>query len=206
MKGYKAFNNDWTCANNFQYEIGKKYQIDDDQIVMCQAGFHFCRVPVSILDYYRANDNKYAEIKASGKILEEEDKCVCSQIEIIKELSYQEVKELSTGLFIRNDGSKLFYLKGHLHRLDGPAIEFVDGTREWWIEGKKHREDGPAIERPNGTKCWYINNKKHREDGPAYEGGDGTKEWFFNGLRYRTDHLFNGLRYRRDGPSIEPSN
>jgi len=36
--------------------------------------------------------------------------------------------------------------KGEWHRLDGPAIEYLDGGKEWWINGKLSRVDGPAIE------------------------------------------------------------
>ena len=29
---------------------------------------------------------------------------------------------------------------GELHRLDGPAIEWVDGGKEWWLNGQRHTE------------------------------------------------------------------
>jgi hypothetical protein len=41
MKGYKAFNYDWTCMNSFQYLIGKTYQMNED-VKLCEKGFHFC--------------------------------------------------------------------------------------------------------------------------------------------------------------------
>jgi hypothetical protein len=47
--------------------------------------------------------------------------------------------------------------KGLLHRLDGPAREFLDGDKYWYINGILHREDGPAIEGKNGYKSWYLN-------------------------------------------------
>jgi hypothetical protein len=83
MKGYKAFNHDWTCMNNFQYSIGKIDKMDDE-IILCERGFHFCKVPIDILTYYTKKNCKYAEICASGKILNSCGKFVCSQIEIIK--------------------------------------------------------------------------------------------------------------------------
>lgn len=46
-----------------------------------------------------------------------------------------------------------------MHRFDGPAYETKDGSKEWWLNGHLHREDGPACEYPNGTKYWYINGK-----------------------------------------------
>ena len=46
-----------------------------------------------------------------------------------------------------------------LHRLDGPACEYVDGSKEWFVNGKKHRIDGPAIEYPDGYKAWHIDGE-----------------------------------------------
>ena len=38
------------------------------------------------------------------------------------------------------DGTIHWYLKGKLHREDGPAIEYVDGNKEWWLNGKQVTE------------------------------------------------------------------
>ena len=46
-----------------------------------------------------------------------------------------------------------------LHRLDGPAVEFLDGFKAWYVNGKRHRVNGPAIEDPDGTYFWYVNGK-----------------------------------------------
>ena len=53
--------------------------------------------------------------------------------------------------------------KGNLHRLDGPAREWIDGSKEWWLNGEYHREDGPAIEFSVGTKKWYLNGEYYTE-------------------------------------------
>jgi hypothetical protein len=87
---------------------------------------------------------------------------------------------MKNGLIIDTTGTKGWYLKGGLHRVDGPAIECSNGTKEWCLNGDVHREDGPACEWSDGTKLWYINGQRHREDGPACECADGTKEWYLN--------------------------
>jgi len=90
MKGYKAFNKDWSC-NGFKYEIGQTYK-HDDKIGMCESGFHFCEQPLDVFKYYNdAFNQKYAEIEASGEIIKGDDKHCCSKIKIIKELTYQEL-------------------------------------------------------------------------------------------------------------------
>jgi hypothetical protein len=80
------------------------------------------------------------------------------------------------------DGKREWYLKGHLHREDGPAVEWEGGKREWWRNDKRHREDGPAFESADGTtREWWRNGQLHREDGPAVEHADGTREWWRDG-------------------------
>jgi hypothetical protein len=50
-----------------------------------------------------------------------------------------------------------WYVRGRLHRVDGPAWIRADGTCEWWQDGKLHREDGPSIEGPNGEPlAWTV--------------------------------------------------
>lgn len=65
--------------------------------------------------------------------------------------------------YINGDGDKFWYLpskgKYYRHRLDGPALEWVNGKKEWWVDDKRHRLDGPAIEWSDGTKWWCIDDK-----------------------------------------------
>jgi hypothetical protein len=68
------------------------------------------------------------------------------------------------------------------------------GNKRWWLNGKHHRIDGPAIEFVNGTEIWYLNGKCHREDGPAYEGFDGYKGWCLNGIRYDFQNYLKKLK------------
>jgi hypothetical protein len=60
-----------------------------------------------------------------------------------------------------------------LHRLDGPAVEYVNGYKEWWQNGCLHREDGPAIlyDDDGGSKSWFLNDILYR-----------AKEDYFNAL------------------------
>jgi hypothetical protein len=38
-------------------------------------------------------------------------------------------------------GNKFWYLKGKLHREDGPAIEYADGDKSWWLNGEEVTEE-----------------------------------------------------------------
>jgi len=99
--------------------------------------------------------------------------------------------------FYYSDGStssELDYSK-QLHRVDGPAVEYVSEYKAWYFNGEYHRVDGPAVELANGSKAWYFNGEYHRVDGPAIEYSNGAKEWYLNGRHHRID-----------GPAIEYSN
>jgi hypothetical protein len=67
-------------------------------------------------------------------------------------------------LEIDNVGTKRWRLNTHLHREDGPAIEYVNGTNQWWLYGNLHRVDGPAIEAVDGYKIWCLNGKYYTFD------------------------------------------
>ena len=92
------------------------------------------------------------------------------------------------------DGSVRYYnAQGQIHRVHGPAIEYVDGALGWFQNGQLHRLDGPAVEQPDGYRAWWQNELRHRIDGPAVEHADGGREWWQNGQRHRVD-----------GPAVDP--
>ena len=98
---------------------------------------------------------------------------------------------------IHDDGNKVWYHNGVLHREDGPAIEGANGDKWWYLNSKFHREDGPAMEFANGSKSWWIYGKLHRTDGPAVEYTHGDKRWYFNGKEY-TESEFNMLMGKKE--------
>ena len=94
MKAYKAFDKDFKCRG-FQYEVGKSYT-HDQEIKICNSGFHSCLSPLDILNYYDLTNSLFAIVEAKGEIQthDEDSKIVSSEIEIIKELSLAEfIKE-----------------------------------------------------------------------------------------------------------------
>jgi hypothetical protein len=145
MLGYKGFNNDLTCKG-FQYEIGKTYTLDPQDIRLCYKGFHFCRIPIDVLIYYGQPESKYAVVRAEGQVINDSDKSVTNQITIIELMSKNELIKATTGLFVRKNNDKYWYQNGLLHRLDGPAIEFTDGNQEWYINNILHRDGGNLLE------------------------------------------------------------
>ena len=89
---YKAFYNDLTCFNYFQYEIGKTYTTTSD-IKCCVHGFHACPEPAAVFNYYNIYSSRFAIVKQSGIFDIYKDKICSSKIKIIKELSLKELIE-----------------------------------------------------------------------------------------------------------------
>lgn len=83
---YKGFNSDLTCRG-FQYEIGGKYRYDE-KIILCEKGFHACKEPLDVLNYYSKPDSRYCLVEQSGAIMGSVDnsKQASSEIKIIKEI------------------------------------------------------------------------------------------------------------------------
>lgn len=92
--GYKVFNEDWTCRD-FQYEVGKTYT-HEGNIELCGYGFHFCPEVSNCFNYYSFNPkNKIAEVIAHGQVLGNKNKLVTDVIEIVREVSWEEMLALT---------------------------------------------------------------------------------------------------------------
>lgn len=118
-RGYKVFNPDFTCMG-FQYKVGETYHIPAKELKPCSKGFHFCKQLIDCFHYYSFDsENKVAEVVATGKVIEHEDKLVAHTIKIIRELSRDEVLELinlgqdNTGLSNMGDANSGNYNIGN---------------------------------------------------------------------------------------------
>jgi len=67
-------------------------------------------------------------------------------------------------IYINKYGDKIYYNSNwEYHRINGPAVEYLNGTKYWFKEGLFHRVDGPAIDYLNKNKRWYVLDKKLKE-------------------------------------------
>ena len=93
VKGYKVFNPDWTCRG-YRYAVGMLAETDEE-IDVCTWGFHFCENPAACFNYYSFDPrNKVAEVIARGKVKTDGDKSVTDKLEIVREVSWEEVLRL----------------------------------------------------------------------------------------------------------------
>ena len=90
ITAYKGFDKDMKCRN-FQYEIGKKYEMGSD-VEVCKRGFHACENPMDVLNYYKdmLND-RYCVVEQSGNIDRATDntKIASSKIKVKTEIGWE---------------------------------------------------------------------------------------------------------------------
>ena len=91
ITSYKGFDKNMQCRG-FQYEVGKEYEMDGE-IKCCNRGFHACKSPIEVWDYYDMLNSRFAEVEQSGKIDKEENstKVCSSRIKIKAELKLADI-------------------------------------------------------------------------------------------------------------------
>lgn len=98
ITSYKGFDKNMKCRG-FQYEVGKEYEMDGE-VWCCNQGFHACKSPMEVWDYYDMLDSRYAEVEQSGKIDAGENSTkVCSfRIKIKAELKLADIINIGVEL------------------------------------------------------------------------------------------------------------
>ena len=162
MKGYKVFNPDWTCRG-FQYEVGKTYE-QEQRPSVCDTGFHFCKEARDCFNYYIFDPyNKVAEVIALGAVSEEGDKCSTNKIQIIREVSWEEVLTLvNTG-----KGNTGLNNSGDCNSGDCNSGNCNSGNRNngYWNSGDWNSGDWNSGNRNNGSR-----NSGYRNSGNSNSG------------------------------------
>ena len=105
MKGYKALDMDMraTMGDKMQYELGKWYETKET-IVPCKSGFHFCKTIEDVNDYYELCTSRLFEVEATGDIIEaDENKMVCSNIRLLREISQEEIKSYLEKMYCKKE-------------------------------------------------------------------------------------------------------
>lgn len=113
ITSYKGFDKNMQCRG-FLYEVGKEYEMDGE-IKCCNRGFHACKSPLEVWDYYDMLNSRFAEVEQSGKIDEEEKstKICSSHIKIKAELKLADIinigvewlKDITSPSKVKTDGA-----------------------------------------------------------------------------------------------------
>ena len=81
MKGYKGFNKGLVCRG---YQFGEHQTHETEKAEICKRGFHFCKEPFNVLDYYgfvndKAEVNEFAEVEALDETKTDDNKKYCTK-------------------------------------------------------------------------------------------------------------------------------
>lgn len=116
VTGYKGMDKNMQCRNNFQYEIGHRYDMPEDSVIeACSGGFHLCPSLQDVFGYVKiGEENRFFEVRALVRKSDADrcgeweyirdhygapirkyrrDKLAAKSIEIIRELTMDEILE-----------------------------------------------------------------------------------------------------------------
>ena len=191
IRGFKVFNPDWTCRDK-QYTCPGAFEEDVTPSV-CDRGMHFCKKAADCFNYYSFNpENKVAEVIAlAERTVEDGDKCATNYLEIVREISWQEVLE------IVNTGKGCTGLCNSGNRNSG---NWNSGDRN---SGNRNSGDWNSGNRNSGNRNSGDWNSGNRNSGDCNSGdwnsgdcnsGDWNKCSFSNGCFNTVEpkiYLFN---------------
>ena len=126
MIEYKGFDKDLKCRE-FQYEVGKEYT-QEGNIECCSNGFHCCKNPFDVLNYYplidnNGNMNRFCEVEGSGAKSSNKDKNCYEKLHIKAEIGIkglisamvdyvkEKVKDNDSSGYYAKIGSSGYYAK-----------------------------------------------------------------------------------------------
>ena len=118
IRGFKVFNSDWICKPrpgiSKQYTCPGRFQ-EDGEIKVCGHGMHFCKKAADCFGYYDFNpEYRVAEVVARGEVKESGNKCCTNDLEIVQEISWQELLEIvNTGKGCTGYGNSGNYNSGN---------------------------------------------------------------------------------------------
>ena len=128
VKGFKGTDKNMQCKDDYQYELGKQFDLDADvEPAVCSKGFHFCKNLESVFCYYKiGGGNRFFEVEALVKksdwyseqeknricnlyqpysylpgFIVSDDKYAAKSIRFIRELTVDEVFETVTDNEVR---------------------------------------------------------------------------------------------------------
>jgi hypothetical protein len=175
MRAYKITNPDATCKG-FKFEVGQRYK-HEGNLELCKSGFHACINPVHCFNYYDFNPtNLVFEVEIHGKRKgDENDKIVTDDIEVIRQLSWDEVLKLvNTGI-----GNTGYSNSGNRNSGDWNSGDKNSGN--WnsgdWNSGNRNSGDWNSGYRNSGDKNSGDKNSGDKNSGDWNSGYRNSGDW-----------------------------
>lgn len=175
MKGYKVFNQDWTCRD-FQYEVGETYEMSEKPVCW-NKGFYYCKDLKDCFSYYNFDpNNKVAIVEAFGDIDSEDNSKYCTnKIKIIEELSWEEVLRLvNTGKANSGFCNSGNWNSGNRNSGDRNSGFCNSGN---WNSGNWNSGNGNSGNRNTGNWNSGDNNSGNYNSGNWNSGNNNSGDW-----------------------------
>ena len=170
IRGFKVFNPDWTCRDK-QYTCPGAFE-EDVAPSVCDRGMHFCKKAADCFNYYSFNpENKVAEVIAiAERTVEDGDKCATNYLEIVREISWQEVLE------IVNTGKGC---TGLCNSGDWNSGDWNSGDRNSgdWNSGDRNSGDCNSGDCNSGNRNSGNRNSGNRNSGDWNSGDRNSGDW-----------------------------
>ena len=203
IRGFKVFNPDWTCRDK-QYTCPGAFEEDVTPSV-CDRGMHFCKKAADCFNYYSFNpENKVAEVIAyADRTVEDGDKCATNYLEIVREISWQEILEIvntgkgCTGLCNSGDCNSGNRNSGDWNSGDWNSGDWNSGNRN---SGNRNSGDCNSGNRNSGNrnsgdwnKCSFSNGCFNTVEPKIYlfnKPSDWTyRDWLNSDARYLLNQI-----------------
>ena len=181
MKGYKAFNSDWTCRGK-QYTCPGEFE-EDTMPDVCNRGMHFCEKLYDVFDYYDFSEStKIAEVEALGDINTKGNKACTNHLKIIREVPWEEVLKLcntgnwNTGDWNTGDWNTGDWNTGNRNTGDWNTGSSNTGNRNTgdWNTGDCNTGDCNTGNRNTGNCNTGSSNTGNRNTGSSNTGNRNT--------------------------------
>lgn len=86
MKGYKAFKPGLICdpTGKKPFQFAENTVFEEPEANICKSGFHFCKNPLAVLDYYplvdeNGNMSEFAEVEALDEVHTDDNEKYCTK-------------------------------------------------------------------------------------------------------------------------------
>ena len=175
MKGYKATDKNMQCRG-YQFELGKWHE-HDGNLIMCEAGFHFCDQPSGPWSFYSKPGTRIFEVEAD-EVLDTpvepgaENKRVCKRIKLTREITPGGNR--NTGNRNTGDGNTGNRNTGNRNTGDGNTGYWNTGN---WNTGYWNTGNGNTGNRNTGYWNTGNGNTGNRNTGDGNTGNWNTGYW-----------------------------
>ena len=185
IEGYKIFNNDMTCLG-FQFRVGMNELGNDDPLVLCENGFHFCKYPSGVWTYY--DSGRVFKVRAYGVLNSPIEpgadyKMVCRKLEILDEV-------IPTGDWNTGDSNTGDRNTGNRNTGNSNTGNWNTGDSNTggWNTGDRNTGGWNTGNRNTGNRNTGDWNTGNRNTGNSNTGDSNTGNWNTGGWNCGNRH------------------